>query len=233
MQVYQTMVKALDMILREYASTKTDRYFIRNLDSDKSKVNVDGKDYPKKMCDVVRTFLVVMSAPTASSMIDADGQRYPVNLYEFPTQWWMLAKLRKVWGTIHSAEIGQPWFRYQHTPNGDVMTPDQVKRFFVEYNVTQTEGVKIETSGVPAGYDDFVSVLDFKALCVGDRMGDMNHEGGVIEEIAAQIVGIEHPMEAKYLKTWEPFDERSVAKWLMSVELKVSSRTSESQPKER
>lgn len=215
MNLFLTMVAAMWRILRDIATSKTQRYFLSSVERDMSDADDDGDQYPMLIGDVVRTFCMVMSKRAKSSRVEADGENYPVSDYQFPTAWWKLSLARRVYMTRGAIEFAKPYFEFEAIP-GRIMSPAQVMRFFEAYNSTQTDQTKIVLAGVPDNFNDSAYLNQFKALCSGDLMSDWN-EAGEIEDIVAQILGITCPVDSQYLKTWERYEERSVDKWLMSV----------------
>lgn len=220
MNLFLTMVGAMYRILKDIATSKTQRYFLANIERELEKVgdqkSDEAKQYPKLICDVVRTFCAVMSKRAKSSMIEADGERYPVSDYTFPTAWWQLALARVVYATRGAIEFADPYFKAESVP-GRLLSPSQVARFFEMYNSTQNGSEPISMAGVPESFNNFAYLGQFKALVSGDGMADWNAEGGVFDDIVAQLLEIEAPVDSRFVKTWEKYDERSVDKWLMSV----------------
>lgn len=215
MNLYQTIVAATWRIMTDVASTKTQRYFLSGLEKRKTDNQTDSIEYPKLVCDVVRTFCKVMTKRAKSSRIEAEDEFYPVSDYEFPTNWWALTAARLVYASKGSIEYATPYFEVEEI-DGPCISPSRVKRFFEAYNLNQTEDTRLQLCGVPASFDDYAYLTQFKTLVIGDSVADWNG-GGEIDEMVAQILGIPCPVSAEFVKTWEKFEERSVDKWLMSV----------------
>lgn len=212
MNLYQTMANALWLIMQEYASSKTDRYFLSGI----KKSMANDSAFPEVVGDVVRTFCAVMSKRSKGSMINADGENWPVEEYRFPEAWWQLTRGRIVYATRSADEHATPYFQFEAV-DGKVLTPNQVVRFFESYNSAQNQSdLSINPGPVPDGFNDTADLLQFKALVAADGMTEWN-PSGTIEDMVAQLLGVQCPLSDDYLLTWEKYDERSVAKWLMSV----------------
>lgn len=221
MNLFLTMVAAMYRILKDIAAPRTQRYFLSGVERELCSVggqkSDEAKQYPVLICDVVRTFCAVMTKQAKSSMVDADDERYPVADYQFPKNWWELAKARKVYASRGAIEYAVPYFRYTGV-EGKVLSPLQVLRFFDTYNATQPDSDKIELAGVPESFNNFEYLMSFKSLCCGEMMADWNSDGGTLEDYVAQLLQIEAPLTPDCLRKWEKYDERSVDKWLMSVD---------------
>lgn len=216
MNLYLLIVAAMWRIMLDIASTKTQRYFLSGLEKRKTDNETEEKfEYPKLVCDVVRTFCKVMTKRAKSSRIEAEGEFYPVSDYEFPTNWWSLTVARLVFASQGSIQYAKPYFKVEDV-DGPCISPSRVKRFFEAYNLNQTEDTRIGLCGVPDSFNDEAYLNQFKALTIGDHLADWNSVG-VIDEMVAQILGIPCPVSTEFVKTWEKYEERSVDKWLMSV----------------
>lgn len=215
MNLYLLIVAAMWRIMVDIASTKTQRYFLSGLEKRKTDKDTEEPEYPKLVCDVVRTFCKVMTKRAKSSRIEAEGEFYPVSDYEFPENWWKLAAARLVYSSSGSIEYAKPYFQVEEI-DGLCISPSRVKRFFEAYNQNQTEETKLQLCGVPESFNDFAYLNQFKTLTIGDLVADWN-SAGTFDEMVAQVLGIPCPVSAEYMKTWEKFEERSVDKWLMSV----------------
>lgn len=216
MNLYLLIVAALWRMMSDIASTKTQRYFLSSLEKRKTDDDANGSpEYPKLVCDVVRTFCEVMTKRAKSSRIEAEGEYYPVSDFEFPENWWKLTAARLVFASRGSIEYAAPYYQYQGV-GGEFISPSRIKRFFEAFNQNQTEETRFQLCGVPSAFDDYAYLTQFKTLTIGDSVADWN-SGGEIDEMVAQILEIPCPVKAEYVKTWEKFEERSVDKWLMSV----------------
>lgn len=212
MNLYQIMAIALWTIMQEYASSKTDRYFLSGI----RKSMATDSAFPDVVGDVVRTFCAVMSKRSKGSMVAADGENWPVEDYKFPEAWWKLASGRIVYAARSADEHAKPYYKYEAVA-GKLLTPNQVMRFFESYNATQNSGdLSISPVPVPSGFNDTADLSQFKALVGSGGMTEWN-ASGTIEDIVAQLLEVECPVADEYLQLWEKYDERSVAKWLMSV----------------
>lgn len=214
MSLTLTMAQAMWSVLDEIATNKTDHHFLAGVR--KKTAELEGVTLPEKVIAVAKTFCAVMGRPARNSMLEADDDRYPVSEYRFPVNWWQLAMARLVYATSGAVDMAEPWFKADSV-DGAVLSPRQVDQFFKEFNSEQDDENQIEVGGIPEGYSNAAYLGQFKALVCGDRMAEMNRDSGVIDDVAAQILGIEHPMDGRYLRTWEKYEERSVRKWLMSV----------------
>lgn len=212
MNLYQTMAIALWTMICEFASSKTDRYFLSGI----KKSMANDSAYPEIVGDVVRTFCAVMSKRSKSSMITADGENWPVEDFKFPLAWWSLTRGRIVYATRSADEHAKPYYQFEAV-DGKLLTPNQVTRFFDSYNAAQNQGdLMIELGPVPADFNDTADLLQFKALVGENGMTEWN-ASGTIEDIVAQLLEVECPVDDEFLQLWDEYDERSVAKWLMSV----------------
>lgn len=214
MNLYLLIVAAMWRILCDIATTKTQRYFLSSIEKQKAD---DNPEIPKLVCDVVRTFCVVMTKRSKNSMVLAEGEQYPVSEYQFPTNWWSLARARIVYASRGSIDYVTPYFQFEGI-DGPCISPSRVARFFESYNAAQTETTRIKIEGVPAEFNDFAYLNQFKTLMVGDDVADWNMASGVFDEMVSQVLAIPCPVDPEFVRTWESFEERSVDKWLMSVE---------------
>lgn len=213
MTLYPLLVGSMWRIMCDIASTKTDRYFLSNIEKQKAD---DLTEYPKLVCDVVRTFCVILTKQSKSSMVLAEGENFPVADYQFPEHWWELARARRVYATQGSIEFADPYFVVESTV-GECITPSRVLRFFEGYNQNQLETSRLKLAGVPSDFNDYAYLGMFKTLMFDDSVGDNNMASGVFDEMVSQVLNIPHPLDARFVKTWERYEERSVDKWLMSV----------------
>lgn len=215
MELFLTLAIALVNTLREFAGAKTRRYFIKEILPNNA-TNAD--DIPVAAADVVRTFIAILTCRHLSSMVETVDDAYPVSDYEFPSQWWDLARGRFVY-TSRAAIAKAKSYDEVESVDGNILSPFQVSQFFEEYNANQGNLYKVVLAKPTA--DQFVAgatVNDFKALCYGDRMVHHN-EAGTIEPEVAQVLEIGSPYtEDEEVVTFNRTEGRVIARWLMSVE---------------
>lgn len=214
MSIFEILVGAMWRIMRDIASSKTQRYVLANVEKQMSD---DYEQYPELFCNIVRTFCAIMTKRAKSSMVEADDDRYPVSDYAFPVHWWDLALARRVYMTKGAIEYAVPYFSFSDEGlKGTILSPAQVKRFFDAYNSGQAEDDTIKVVLAPENFNDSAYLYQFKALVCDGMMTDWN-ESGTLVDVVAQILDVHVPGDAKYYNTWERYEERSVDKWLMSV----------------
>lgn len=213
----RSLLCALDLYEKEFASSKTVKYFIAGLK--REMVTVGDVEYPKRYVDLVHTFLVMMTKRTRSSTVEVNDEFYQVSDYEFPDHWWELANARRVYVCPNSVAVAEPYYDFQYdNSNVDILDPIEVKNFFARYNDNQPTETKINVRGPLDGYNDPVSLLDFKALCTeSDCLAWFNAAGGSIDGMVSQILDVQHFAEDDNLMTFDLYEERSVSRWLMSA----------------
>lgn len=227
MKPFSYLILALLHVLSEFASSKTNRYFLRDLlkgshgsedSKDASEESKEADDKPRVMRDVVCTFIVLLTKKHLDSMVEADGDYYPVRAYSFPERWWELAKARFVYTSASAVAKAKPYFHVDLGP-GNVLTPVQVQRFFTEYNANQGDQYKVVLANPDAEhFCSGVSISDFKALCLGDDMVHFN-ESGTIDPEVAQVLGVVSPVSnPELVSRFNQVEGRVIERWLMSVE---------------
>lgn len=216
--VRKALLCALKRYEDELATPRTIRYYLEGLG--KEKVTVDGAEWKKRYVELVHTFLVLMTKRTRSSTIEVNGERYQVQDYEFPGAWWLLANARRVYVSPNCIAVAKPYFDFEYSDDSiETLDPFEVRTFFTQYNGHQLAETKIVTRGPSDGFNDPVTLLDFKALCSEDgRLAWFNSAGGTIDPMTTQVLGVEHFVEDENLMTFDQYEERSVSRWLMSVD---------------
>lgn len=217
MELFNYLTLSLVNVLRDYASSKTKRYFLRDVLT-RANESEDDDGVSAVIGDVVRTFIAILSRKHVDSMIEVDDENYPVRSYEFPVKWWELAKARIVYTSRSAAAKSDPYFKVDAL-EGNLLTPLQVRQFFEEYNANQGDLYKIVLGEATKElFGDGCTVFDFKAFCFEDGMVHAN-EAGSIEPEVAQILGVESPFRSSSIVSTFGKDEgRIIERWLMSVE---------------
>lgn len=231
MNLLVVLLSALQFVFDHYAGAKTRRYFVQELRAKGEKVEVGGEKYPVRMVDVVKTFIAILAEPSSNSMIEAEGDLSHVCDYEFPTEWWSLAKARKVFRSQRAIAMCSPVFEILADDSWNVLAPDTVSAFFKSFNNDQGKyDYVIALSKVPPFFNEVTTLSQFKALCYGDKRMMEYNESGVIDDLVAQVVGISiGDVDPETCATFERASERTVARWLMSEDKSQSKSTKDEQ----
>lgn len=212
------LLNTLMYVFSELASENTKRFFVEQLDNG-GVVEVNGIEYPKRVYDVVQTFIAILSKPYRTSRITANGETFQVSDYLFPSQWWKLASAKVIYFSEGAMEVGEPWFQVAGPSDGEMQTPRSILRFFSNFGSRQEQGdFTFSLSGPDGDFDQMATFFDLKAAVDANGSLVEVNPNGKVSDMVSQVLGICMPsgISSDCLKAYSGANSRRVMSWLLS-----------------
>lgn len=199
--------------MRDYASSKTRKYFIGN-----------DSDFELRVEQASRTIVAIVASPSSNSMISVKDEMYAVRDYQVPEHVLEIAKSTPVYMSKSAFERRAP-IHMVDKPSGEMMSPMKLKAFFEGYNANQGVGYPtIKLVDASFGFE-YSQMCDLSCVYVdndGDPYGVQFNEGGAVHPEVVQLLQIGVPIPEDVLKEegiivgfW---GEEALGKWLLSIE---------------
>lgn len=204
------MSRLLATIMKEYATEKTARYFVKT------------PGFESSVEKVARTLAAIISSKSPNSTIEVEGDRYLVSEYDVPERVLMLAAASRVFLSKSAIDRCDPIFQLGK-PVGEMLTPLRVKLFFEGWNREQPEDAKfklarVALTGMPAVQSDLKYVLNKDGKDI--KLAEWN-EAGTIDPEVTQILGITLPIDTTVLSSLsvntEILKEEALGKWFSQI----------------
>lgn len=224
--LFYALLCSLQFALIELSSSKTTKYFVDPLykgvgngTPESVLTSRDEQAYPKRLLDIVRTFIFILSRRSANSVVPLGDDNAQVSEYSFPKRWWELSKGCVLFTSASASVSAAPLFQVSK-PDGALVAPYVVRKFFDLYNNGQGEGYKFELGVCPDDFGHMVFLGDLQAISDGTKLYAWNEGGYIVPDYVTQVLELGkelvEPIRSSLFE-YQGHSDEAVSKWLLSL----------------